>query len=76
MSKQDFSEIFGPAGAADYSAGDPITFVENGETLHGEVLYTAAPGQTVTGRHHPTEIWVDAGDGFPHCVYVGQVVEE
>lgn len=71
---QDFSEIFGPAGRADYAIGDTVTFHENDTVLSGEVIYVQAAGVTVTGRHHPIVLHIDCGDGWPHVVYPSQIM--
>jgi hypothetical protein len=71
--QQNWEYIAGPQGRGEYSAGDTITFDEFGREFTGEVLFVAAPGQTVSGKHTPTSYMVDAGDGFPHVVYQSQI---
>jgi hypothetical protein len=76
VSKQDYNEIFGTPGHGDYSPGDPITFIEKGQTLTGKVIHCSAPRKApVSGRRLPLSYEVDAGDGWPHIVTHDQIVQ-
>ncbi|GCE32209.1 hypothetical protein KDA_76930 [Dictyobacter alpinus] len=72
--------LYGPAGRADYRPGDQIRFrsvATSGQILTGTVLYVRAPGPAIQGgKNHPTVLVMDAGDGFPHMVYPGDVIQE
>lgn len=68
MSEQNFE------GSSHYTIGDTISFTDGNQTLTGKIIHIVAPGRTVTGCPQPTALWVDCGDGWPHCVYSLQVV--
>lgn len=65
-----------PPGRGDHAIGERITFIENGQQREGEVIHVAAPGQTVSGLHHPLSYLTDCNDGFPHMVFGNQIVEQ
>jgi hypothetical protein len=73
---QDLNELLGPSGRGDHRTGDTITFTEGAQTFTGEIIHVEAPGQTVTGKHHPTTYHTDCGDGWPHLVYASQIIQE
>lgn len=72
---QNFEELLGPKGKSDYQEGDTISYLVNGVKHTGKIIHISAPGQTVTGKQHPTEYWVSSG-GFPDVVYSGDILQE
>ena len=73
MAHPNWEHLAGPKGHGEYQPGDFITFDEQGRTLTGEVLWVAAPHNTVSGAHVPTSYHVDCDDGWPHIVYQSQI---
>jgi hypothetical protein len=73
MSGQNMKELFGD-GRGEYAVGDQLTFTEDGEEFTGKIIAIMPPGQTVSGRHHPTTYIVDCDRGWPSSVYSSQIV--
>lgn len=73
MSEQNLDELLGPAGKSDYSVGDTIAYMVNGQKHTGEIIHISAPGVTpVSGTPHPTEYWID---GFT-VIYQTDIIVE
>jgi hypothetical protein len=72
---QDFTQLFGPSGRGEYAPGDQITFLENKNTLTGEVIHCSQPQTLASGRRLPLSYQVDCDDGMPHVVTSDQIVQ-
>ena len=59
---QQMEELHGPlARYSEYRIGQTVRYrsPDTGKVISGEITWITGPGQTVTGRPHPTEYWVD-----------------
>lgn len=70
--EQDLGALM-PEGKGDYAPGDTLVFIEDHVRKSGEVVHVQAPGETVSGKHHPLTYLVDTGEGFPVFVYPAQI---
>lgn len=73
---QNMDALLGPSGKSDYSVGDRVTYMYNGQMHTGTIEWIEAPGVTpVTKTPHPTQYWVSDG-GMPDCIYQTDIVVE
>ncbi|OLD63695.1 MAG: hypothetical protein AUF65_01685 [Chloroflexi bacterium 13_1_20CM_50_12] len=74
------TDLLGPAAKhSEYRPGDTIRWrdLSTGSIMSGEVIQALPVGRvSVSGPVLPLRYFVDAGTGFPECVYHQEVIQQ
>ena len=77
MSDEELEELYGPAAVySEHRKGERISFMEEGKTYTGTIIWVCAPGM-VGGKKMGIRYIVESDQrtGFPAVVIPGEIIE-